>query len=93
MKTNFKFKNQLIAFAYVLLAVVAFGFTVQNYKILPCPICGADGYLHQAVNDIEHPAWTVDCTVYDKKGKGHKRVGKYWFHCKEDAVFVWNNYR
>jgi hypothetical protein len=66
--------------------------TKQEYEILPCPICEADGYLHQAVNDIENPMYAVDCTKYDK-GKGHKRVGKYWLHCKEDAVLIWNKNR
>ena len=64
----------------------------ENYEILPCHICGAKGYLHQAVNDIENPMYAVDCTKYDK-GKGHKRIGKYWNHCKEDAVLIWNKNR
>lgn len=64
-----------------------------NSKILPCPICGAKGYLHQAVNDIEHPAWTVDCSVYDKKGYEHERVGKKWQNSKLEAISVWNNAR
>jgi hypothetical protein len=65
--------------------------TYDTYDILPCPICGAKGYLHKAINDIEHPAWTVDCTMYDSTGFEHERVGKYWFDTPEKAIWVWNN--
>jgi len=58
-------------------------------KILTCRVCGADGYLHQAINDIENPVYIVDCTKYDK-GKGHNRVPIHWYHCKEDAILSWN---
>jgi len=72
-----------------------FFFYVFNYNsnILPCKICGAKAYVHKAINDLENPRYTVDCTIYDKKGAKHKRVGNYWSYCEKDAILNWNNNR
>jgi hypothetical protein len=59
-----------------------------NNFILPCPICGAKGYLHKAVNGM---AWCVDCTMYDKPGHEHQRVGKKWHKSKQEAIYAWNH--
>lgn len=60
----------------------------NDYALLPCPICGAKGYLHKAING---EVWCVDCTMYDKAGyEWHERVGNYWYDTKQDAVRAWN---
>ena len=58
-----------------------------------CPVCGASGYIHQAINDTEHPHWTVDCTVYDKDCCKHDRVAGKWWPSIEEAKRAWNNNR
>lgn len=66
---------------------------LDKNDLKPCPVCGASGYIHQAINDTEHPHWTVDCTVYDKDCCRHDRVAGKWWPSIEEAKRAWNNNR
>ena len=63
----------------------------HEFGIKRCPVCGAKGYIHQAINDTDNPSWTVDCTVYDVEGFMHRRVGKKWSPSVGEAIVEWNN--
>ena len=60
-------------------------FSIKNDELARCPFCNGDVYIHKAVNDIENPAWTVDCI-----GNECPRVVKKWQKTPREAVNEWN---
>jgi Lar family restriction alleviation protein len=56
-------------------------------KLLPCPFCGGEAFLHEGIGNDKHYGWSIWCCTFEGKCI---RPSSGYYSTEAEAIAAWN---